>query len=225
MLGRLERDRAKSQPKAVKAVERLWRGGVLDEILDAAQAICDHGKAKSVSVHSAVSVKRAEECLAERLEVLYSHADGLADPTHVEEHHAMRIAAKKLRYTVEMVSPVFGDALNATLTAAKQLQTLLGEVHDCDVWDEHLDEFEEKMRRRTHKYFGSDEPFAPLEVGLEHLRGLFRERRTVLFTRLCNFWEQRPLREVEALCGVASPVIMDSSGRCENGAVACRESR
>ena len=225
MLGRLERDRARSQPKAVKAVEQLWRSGVLDEMLDAAQAICDRGKAKSVAVRSPVAVKRAEEFLAGRLDAVHAHADGLADPTNVDEHHAMRIAAKKLRYTMEMVSPVFGSALDSPLLAAKELQTLLGEVHDCDVWDEHVDEFEQKLRRRTLKYFGTDKPFAPLEAGLEHLRSLFRERRKDLFAQLCAFWAAHPLREVESLCGVDSLALTDSTTRCQDGIPVCRESR
>ena len=56
------------------------------------------------------------------------------DPATVEALHDMRIAAKRLRYVLELdravLRPVRGDGASSTL---KELQDLLGEIHDCDV--------------------------------------------------------------------------------------------
>ena len=45
----------------------------------------------------------------------------------------MRIAAKRLRYVLEITGPCFGPEAKAARDAAKRLQGVLGEIHDCDV--------------------------------------------------------------------------------------------
>lgn len=50
-----------------------------------------------------------------------------------EAFHTLRIAGKKLRYTIELFSPVLGEDAADLLTALKTLQGLLGELHDRDV--------------------------------------------------------------------------------------------
>ena len=42
-----------------------------------------------------------------RLEELYQFAPFIADPARVDELHNMRIAAKRLRYTMEIFQPCF----------------------------------------------------------------------------------------------------------------------
>jgi len=46
----------------------------------------------------------------------------------------MRIAAKRLRYTLEISNLPFERRLSANIEIMKRLQSLLGKVHDCDVW-------------------------------------------------------------------------------------------
>lgn len=50
-----------------------------------------------------------------------------------EEFHALRIAGKKLRYTIEFFAPVLGADADGLLSSLKSLQELLGEIHDRDV--------------------------------------------------------------------------------------------
>ncbi len=225
LLGQIERRRAASQPKVVKVVRRLQQDGVLEEIIDTTEAICSRAKAKGIGIRSPLVIKRAEACLAARLDELHCHAKGLSDPAAIEEHHAMRIAAKRFRYTLEMLAPVFSGELDDHVTVAKQVQTFLGEIHDYDVWDQQIDLFEQKMRRRTVKRFGTEGPLAPLEVGLEHLRDHCRRRRSDVFDQLCRFWAEQPLQGIERLCPAASPPKTDSSKKCNHGRTACYETR
>jgi hypothetical protein len=44
----------------------------------------------------------------------------------------MRIAAKRLRYILEMAVPVFGAPAKQGAADVRRLQDLLGEIHDCD---------------------------------------------------------------------------------------------
>lgn len=47
--------------------------------------------------------------------------------------HDMRIAAKRLRYVLEIFEPCLGDEAETARCAAKQLQSVLGDLHDCDL--------------------------------------------------------------------------------------------
>jgi hypothetical protein len=53
----------------------------------------------------------------------------------------MRIAGKHLRYTLEIFAPIYGHALDPHIRAMKNIQDLLGEIHDNDVWISWLPEF------------------------------------------------------------------------------------
>ncbi len=67
-----------------------------------------------------------------RLDELRSLAPAALEPKAAEAQHDMRIAAKRLRYALEILAPCFGPEAEATRDAAKRLQSVLGEVHDCD---------------------------------------------------------------------------------------------
>ena len=45
----------------------------------------------------------------------------------------MRIAAKRLRYILELSSPFFGAYAATAAKQARDLQDVIGEIHDCDV--------------------------------------------------------------------------------------------
>jgi hypothetical protein len=74
------------------------------------------------------------------------------DPTHVEELHEMRIAAKRLRYTLEIFAPWLGKDGAAAIATVKVLQDHLGFIHDCDVLvpelERHLAGMLEPVRAR-----------------------------------------------------------------------------
>ena len=59
-----------------------------------------------------------------------------ADPRPAELH-AIRLATKRLRYSLELFRPCYGPGLKTRLAALQNLQQILGEVNDC-VAAEHL---------------------------------------------------------------------------------------
>ena len=60
--------------------------------------------------------------------------------------HDMRIAAKRLRYVLEVTGFCFGRPADTARRRARDLQDILGEIHDCDVMlprvREHLEELQ-----------------------------------------------------------------------------------
>lgn len=75
----------------------------------------------------------AERIVRVRLEELYSFVPQALDPAEQQTQHDMRIAAKRLRYVLEVTAPCFGSYAGTAAKRARQLQDALGEVHDCDV--------------------------------------------------------------------------------------------
>ena len=74
----------------------------------------------------------ASRIVLTRLGELHSFVPAVLSPDEVEALHDMRIAAKRLRYVLELTEPVFGEPAKDGARAARRLQDLLGEIHDCD---------------------------------------------------------------------------------------------
>ena len=75
----------------------------------------------------------AEKIVRVRLDELCSFMPKAADPREVVALHDMRIAAKRLRYVLEVTGSCFGSYASSAVKMVKDLQDLLGEIHDCDV--------------------------------------------------------------------------------------------
>ncbi|HEU4753667.1 MAG TPA: CHAD domain-containing protein [Armatimonadota bacterium] len=92
------------------------------------------GPRESGTLHAELSFREAAPlALEERHRELFAFAPHVDHPEAVEELHAMRIAAKWLRYTMELFAPAYADELKRPISTVKKLQELLGELHDSDV--------------------------------------------------------------------------------------------
>jgi hypothetical protein len=75
----------------------------------------------------------ARKVLAVRIAELYSYEPAVAEPAWSHELHDMRIAAKRLRYTLELFVAQFGESGKRQTDRIKQVQEALGVLHDRDV--------------------------------------------------------------------------------------------
>ncbi len=91
-----------------------------------------------------------------RLNELSGFADQALAPDAREAQHNMRIAAKRLRYVLEIFAPCLGEEAEAVRTAAKRLQAVLGDLHDCDLMlrrVKHISSVAALLRRRRERLF------------------------------------------------------------------------
>ncbi len=100
----------------------------------------------SVAQGSETSFHDAGRCvIEERWRDVRKLSRSLFHPHDSEPLHRMRIAAKKLRYALELFAPAWDDdSLHLFADEASQMQTALGELHDCDVW---IDAFGARLRK------------------------------------------------------------------------------
>jgi CHAD domain-containing protein len=106
----------------------------------------------------------AARILATRLDELRELAAAALEPGAETAQHDMRIAAKRLRYVLEITGACFAPEGEDARTAAKELQGVLGEIHDCDV-------------------------MLPKVAGIGSLEALLRTRRELLYLRFRELWE------------------------------------
>ncbi len=207
ILVQLERQRERLQRKVVAAVDRLEAQGVLRKMRRAAQRMVRRAKSAEPGVYTSDTLAQIGPHIREQIDELLRHQDSLGDPDDRLRHHAMRIAAKRLRYTLEVVRPAHAGKLEEAVGAIKRVQSLLGDVHDCDVWAEHLDAFAAKQRKRILKLFGHAGRFVHLQPGIEYLRQDRRRHRQEAFEQLVEYWGRlNAQRFWEGLAAAVSPV-------------------
>jgi CHAD domain-containing protein len=81
----------------------------------------------------ASTATNARKIARTRLEELMIWGRYAHDPQRVNELHDLRIAAKRLRYTLEIFSDVVPEGMNVVLEEVTQIQEELGNLHDGDV--------------------------------------------------------------------------------------------
>lgn len=111
----------------------------------------------------------AARIIRTRLDELRGFADEALVPDAAAAQHNMRIAAKRLRYVLEIVGPCIGEEAKVARDAAKQLQSVLGDLHDCDL-------------------------MLPKVEGIESAAALLRERRERLFHEFVEQWQAEASR-------------------------------
>lgn len=106
----------------------------------------------------------AARIVGTRLDELRAFADRALEPDAGIAQHDMRIAAKRLRYALEIVGPCIGGEARAAHRAAKELQSVLGDLHDCDL-------------------------MLPKVEGIESLAVVLRDRREHLLHDFVALWQ------------------------------------
>ena len=82
------------------------------------------------------------------------------------------------------------------MEAIEKVQTLLGDVHDCDVWLDHLDAFARAERKRIVAMFGHAGRFQRWLPGIEYLQSDLRRQRRQTFQHLVEYWAELAGRRV-----------------------------
>jgi CHAD domain-containing protein len=107
--------------------------------------------------------RNAARIVSTRLDELRGLAAEALEPGAEAAQHDMRIAAKRLRYVLEIVEPCFGPEGERARRLARELQGVLGEIHDCDV-------------------------MLPKVAGIDSVEALLRTRRELLHARFRELW-------------------------------------
>jgi hypothetical protein len=146
-----------------------------------------------------------QRIVATRLDELCSFVPRALDPARVKALHDMRIAAKRLRYILEVgAEPCFGPYAVTAIKRTKELQDQLGELHDCDVQLPRVRVLQDELRAADalearvragdapdlDPTLASGTPHAEAWRGLETLCIYVEARRGLLFDRFLEMWRE-----------------------------------
>lgn len=148
---------------------------------------------------------QAERIIRVRLEELVAFTPKALDPAEVQALHDMRIAAKRLRYGLEVFGELFGPYAPKAGKRAKDLQDLIGEIHDCDVMLPLVSEIIAEVQRADatavraaapadaedlEPDVSAAAPHADAWRGLHTLVTHLAARRALLFERFLLLWTE-----------------------------------
>jgi CHAD domain-containing protein len=187
VLLRLKQRRSKAQSKVTKTLNRLKESDILAEMQSRMEKLAAHSD--DTYLYTPSLYQRAFKNINTHLEAFLSYQDDIRNPEQIEKLHAMRIAGKQLRYTIEIFSPIYDKALLPFTQVMKELQDQLGSIHDDDVWISWLPKFIEEEQARVEDYFGNLGPLKTLLPGINHLIENRQKDRDEIYQSFIATWD------------------------------------
>lgn len=205
LIMRLRLKRIPQQRKVLRALETLDASHVVlqmgDRLRPGARLVALEGN------YCPALYQHSFEAIQSALENLLKYDSIVAQPEKKTELHAMRIAAKNLRYTLESMAPLYGGSIESKLQSFIQImrktQDALGEIHDCDVWSAYLPEFISDERQLMLEYYGHTHSFYRLASGLLAFQADCEAIRTAEYQGFARNWEKWKEKQIwETLFGI-----------------------
>jgi len=187
LLLRLRQQRSIAQEKVNQTLVNLQEEGTLDRMQKFLSAMT--AGLENLYLYTPSLYQQAYDSISNHLTEFLSYEEFIHDPENMTELHAMRIAGKHLRYTLEIFAPIYGNALDPHIRAMKNVQDLLGEIHDNDVWIAWLPEFIELEQARIEDYFGNRGPLKRLLPGLHYFMEDRQRARDEEYQSFLATWE------------------------------------
>ena len=189
LLLQLQKKRSKLQVAVIKDLEKLTTSGIIDEMRTffISQAPGTTGVRKRSPPYAIPMVAAGR--ISRRLDIMLSYERWVHNPDAVVQHHAMRIAAKKLRYTMEVYAPLYRLGLKKYLTRVKKVQEILGDLHDCDVWIDMVMEILLKERSASPVKISAKNNQIQRMTGYRHFLSEREKERKRLYLRYVRYWD------------------------------------
>ena len=199
LLNHVEHQRQWLQPRVLKAIDRWETHGVLKAMQeairgvldDAGDAPLDAGKylrnqaGKSVRKRLAKLLDESAACRPGTMRAASCHA-------HFRQAAALHAGACQARLCRRFDR---NRRFDRSIDAVKKVQTLLGDIHDCDVWVDSFSELAQNAAGEIKFHFGNPQRFERLRPGLDYLRQERKDHRRQAFASLVGFGRNSKIEE------------------------------
>lgn len=160
---RLHELRARRRARLVKKVGRAE----IDDLVERVDALLSQARGGRAS-RPAIDRPRLAERIAHRAAATREAAESAGALYAPEALHAVRIAAKKLRYALEVARAIRVAGAASAVGRLRRYQDLLGRLHDLQVFSAHVTRVQARLA-------ADDADLASLSDLLMHLEGRCRE--------------------------------------------------
>ncbi len=187
LLLRLKQRRVKAQEKVNKTLNKMREEKTLEKIrLGIKKLSVD---TDNVYLYTPALYQRAFNAINSTIDDFLSYEEFIHSQENVEELHAMRIAGKKLRYSIELFAPIYKQTMIPYVQIMKDIQDQLGNIHDDDVWINWLPTFIEKEKKRIADFYGTSSPLDKLLPGIVNLIENRKNAREMEYQALLTTWK------------------------------------
>jgi len=195
LLEAFERRQAKVRRKMHRAFDAVNLKGLRAEWIKFAQAALLEPKPKSIlsgiqrEFESEAYLKQTTAILRQKAVPIMSFRNTPLDSETDENLHRLRIVLKKFRYALEIYNPLYEHRLERSIQSAKELQEVLGKIHDYSVLIEQLRAHQTSLRGGGH---------LRLDAGCGRAIEFFEEKKASLYPLLGPFYAAT-IQELTAL--------------------------
>jgi putative phosphoesterase len=179
--------RKKIQASVISGIEELNASNTISEIRQHCRRIEE--KSEGGFDHSGILLQRAHWHISFRLDDFLSMEKYVKLEKEKLRHHEMRIYAKKLRYTMEIFSPLYAEKLDEEIATMKAFQDVLGEIHDHDVWLEYIPIFKNKIRKTKNRNHPG------IDQALKNFSNYVKVERRKFYRQFVSLWDSKNKEE------------------------------
>lgn len=145
-------------------------------------------------------IAAARDTLVSQIAAIDVWAVFLPMPDRAHEHHQMRIAAKRLRYSLDLFRAILPDTVLECIGDLKDLQTELGTLHDIDTLFLSIEDamIHDSLPQGTKRYEVKRARQAQQRTSLETLLSVTAAERDVCHLRCVELWQALTARQAFA---------------------------
>jgi putative phosphoesterase len=125
--------RVSLQPSLALSIGELEQERTIETLIEHLAGM-EPAEEQETGLRTRANLSKSMESIQKRVDEVIGYSKYVERPLAIAEHHAMRISAKRLRYTLEIFQPLYDGGLKDEISDIKRFQDVLGEMHDCDVW-------------------------------------------------------------------------------------------
>lgn len=137
-IGSVIAERRDLREKAQRGLEQNLTAENLDDLRGRFDKAIDKAS-KAKNANDQITFSRAgSKVVGKSLKEFCKLTDHIYEPFIDEPLHELRIAAKRLRYAIELYITCWGKTIEPFAKGVAEMQGFLGEIHDADVWMDSL---------------------------------------------------------------------------------------
>jgi len=194
LLLRLHQKRQRIQKELQATLKELAKSNSIEGMNSSLKTMLDNFS--SENFESSALYHLAFNAIHKRLDEFLFFEIYIPYPDRVKELHLMRIAAKRLRYAMEVFSPLYVGKLDSILEVIRCAQSSLGEIRDCDIWLTYIPEFVQKEKDIITRFYGNTRPYNRIFPGLQSLQSNRKQQREALYKGFTEDWKKWHQEEI-----------------------------